>query len=234
MKKNKKHRIDHDLLVLAIDELKAKNQKVNIPAIAKATGYTVGGLHACGLLDDYVTRRPRIKGKTAKEGMRIPLVNPGKIEFECHSTSDKAKEPLVQTVEAYSDVIIEGYFAHFEKLDDVQKDMAINYAGFQPSLYTQAVNRLVVSDALQTNPLKPGYFIANLSLQTSTNKSCSLVDAKFILSDVLAKKEYFFENEDSLEIKIEELSKGSKVSLKIFKAHEVIRLERKRIDGGAA
>jgi|GEM_PF-4768840 len=199
-------KMDHDQINIAVNLLKSQGLAVTSPRVADLTGYNQARLYQSGLLSPYLRKRSRKAKITPREVV---------------------KEQLSHTLDSYLCTLKEGYFARPEKLEDVQVDMALNFADFNPSLFTQAVNILTASGTITET--HHGYVMSHESQPTSNMTKPNYVDAQFMVLNTEDGTVYWIDTHEELEAKITSLSQSPLVKLKVFKANEIVEVSRKKL-----
>lgn len=132
-----RRKIDRAMVELAIAEIEANGKPVTVKELAGITGYSSGGLQNQDYLKKYI--------KAYKP--KAPAPSPIKQIVIDHS------------VQSYCQHIFNHYFASDEARGEVKVEMMAEVEGFKPSLYEQAVNRLLVERYLLTNKLNGKLFV---------------------------------------------------------------------------
>ncbi|HAU4290871.1 TPA: hypothetical protein ACQVKY_005150 [Serratia marcescens] len=143
-------KIDKEIIALAIEELKAKNEKVNLSGVMRITGYYHSDLVAAGY--GYLARTYT---KTPKATTYRPATPVEKIHLE-HS------------IESYTGHVQDNYFAHPETLNEVEQSIAAEVHGFQTEIYRQAINLLILSKQLQPLQNKPDHYSGHFPVDDYT------------------------------------------------------------------
>lgn len=154
-------KIDKDIVALAIEELKAKNEKVNLTGVMRLTGYYYPDMIAAGY--GYLARTYT---KTPKATIYRPATPIEKIHLE-HS------------IESYTAHVQDNYFAHPETLSEVEHSFAAEVHGFQGEIYRQAINLLILNKQLQPLQSKPDHYTGHFAVdELTTNHEEPLAPAQ--------------------------------------------------------
>lgn len=137
-------KIDKDIVDLAIEELKLKNERASIAAVMRLTGYKYVDLIEAGY-----QHLARSYNKTSKTPTYTPPIPQAPNELL----------RLDHTVDAYTAHIRDNYFAHPETLNQVAQALTGEIDGFQSEIYRQAVNLMQFNKQIQEQPLKPEHYL---------------------------------------------------------------------------
>ena len=132
-------KIENELINIAIEELRTKKQKITVSAIAKISGYPAQELYTHSLCRPFVRKTSRGSKAT------VAVFQPSLVK----------RTNVEQSVDAYAQYIKDSYFSHPEPVNLVRDEMLVEVAQFNASLFSQAVNLLIVQGWLKASTFNP-------------------------------------------------------------------------------